>query len=81
MVLVKSLQMSKWERVKEDGRHSCVGNTDMEQNVLSGEILKYILFFMYWFDHFVLQQNLFSFRLCLMSVCLLFSVLEGTESS
>lgn len=65
----------------EDGRHSCVGNTGTKQNVLSRERLKHILFLMYWFDHFAFQQNLFSFRSCLTSLCLLFFVLEGTESS
>jgi len=66
-MLVNSQQMSKWELVGMKWVSIAAwAILAWNRNVLSGKRLKHILFLMYWFDHPVFQQNLFSFRLCLM---------------
>lgn len=80
LILVKSHQMPKQELVGMERVDMVTWAIAWNKNVLFGKRLKHILFFKYGFDHVVLQQNAFSFRLCLM--CLItFSVLEGLEAS
>lgn len=74
-VLVKSHQTPKWELVGMKRVGTVTGAIAWNRNVLSGKRLKHILFW-YGFDHVVFQQNVLSFRLCLMCP-ITFSVLEA----
>lgn len=68
--------MPKWELVGMKRVGIVTRAIAQNRNVLSGKRLKHILLFKYEFDHVVFQQNVFSFRLCLIT----FSVLEGLEA-